>query len=45
MQDLKDLLAYTGDEDLLLATEEIKRRNNARIIFAAMYNFWQKKKN
>ena len=44
MQDLKDLLAYTGDQDLLLSTEEIKRRDNARIIFRNMYRHWQKKK-
>ena len=43
MKDLKDLLAYTGDEDLLLSTEEIKRRDNARIIFRNMYRYWQKK--
>lgn len=44
MKDLKDLLAYTGDEDLLLSTEEIKQRDNARIIFRNMYRYWQKKK-
>ena len=44
MKDLKDLLAYTGDEDLLLSTEEIKMRDNARIIFRNMYRYWQKKK-
>ena len=44
MKDLKDLLAYTGDEDLLLSTEEIKMRDNARIIFRNMYRYWQDKK-
>ena len=44
MKDLKDLLAYTGEEDLLLSTEEIKRRDNARIIFRNMYRYWQKKR-
>ena len=44
MKDLKDLLAYTGDEDLLLSTEEIKMRDNARIIFRNMYRYWQQKK-
>ena len=44
MKDLKDLLAYTGDEDLLLSTEEIQRRDNARIIFRNMYAYWQRKK-
>ena len=43
MKDLKDLLTYTGDEDLLLSTEEIRRRDNARIIFRNMYRYWQKK--
>lgn len=44
MKDLKDLLAYTGDEDLLLSTEEIKMRNNAQFIFYNMYRYWKKKK-
>jgi hypothetical protein len=44
MKDLKDLLAYTHDEDLLLSTEEINRRDNARIIFRNMYAYWQKKR-
>ena len=44
MQDLKDLLAYTNDQDLLLSTEEIERRDYGRKIFRAMYRYWQKKK-
>lgn len=44
MKDLKDLLAYTGDEDLLLSTEEIKTRNNALFIFYHMKKYWLKKK-
>lgn len=44
MQDLKDLLAYTNQTDLLLSTEEIMRRENARKIFRNMYRYWQKKK-
>ena len=44
MKDLKDLLAYTGDEDLLLSTEEIKRRNNALFILWHMKRYWLKKK-
>ena len=44
MKDLKDLLAYTNDEDLLLSTEEIQRRDNARIIFRNMYRYWQNKR-
>jgi len=44
LKDLKDLLAYTGDEDLLLSTEEIELRNKALIIYFRMYVYWQKKK-
>lgn len=40
MKDLKDLLAYTGDEDLLLSTEEEKRRNTAKFIFYYMHRYW-----
>ena len=29
---------------MLLSTEEIKRRDNARIIFRNMYRYWKKKK-
>lgn len=44
IKDLRDLLAYDGEEDLLLSTEEVKRRDMARIIFRNMYRYWQKKK-
>ncbi len=44
MKDLKDLLAYTHDENLLLSTEEINRRDKAIIIFRNMYPYWKNKR-
>ena len=43
-KDLKELLAKTGDEDLLLTTEEIRKRDNAKYLFKHMYAYWKMKK-
>ena len=40
MKDLKEILAYTNDEDLLLSTEEVTRRNYAQFIFYYMKRWW-----
>ena len=44
MKDLRDLLTITNDTDLLLSTEEIRKRNNAQFIFYYMHKFWKTKK-
>lgn len=41
---MKELLAEDGLEDLLLTTEEIRRRDNAKFIFYYWYRFWQARK-
>jgi|688.fasta_scaffold145194_2 hypothetical protein len=43
-KDLKDLLAYTGDEDLLLTSEEIRRRDCGRKVFACLFKNWMRKR-
>jgi uncharacterized protein YjiS (DUF1127 family) len=43
-KDLKDLLKYTGDEDLLMTSEEIRMRDCARKIFKLLYKNWMQKK-
>ena len=43
-KDLKEMLAKTGDEDLLLTTDEIRRRDNAKFLFRHMYAYWKMKK-
>ena len=41
---MRDLLAYTNDTDLLLSTEEIRRRDNAQFIFKHWYAYYKMKK-
>ena len=43
-KDLKDLLKYTGDEDLLMTSEEIRMRDCARKVFKLLYKNWMQKK-
>ena len=43
-KDLKDLLKYTGDEDLLLTTDEIRTRNCALRIFHLLFRNWMAKR-
>ena len=38
------MLEYTNDTDLLLTTEEIRKRDNARFIFKHMYAYYKMKK-
>lgn len=44
MKDLKDLLQRTNDTDLLLSTEDIRRRNNAQFIYYYMHKFFKQRK-
>jgi myosin heavy subunit len=39
-KDLKDLLKFTGDEDLLKSTEELRRKKAAKIVFKLLYKHW-----
>lgn len=43
-KDLKDLLKYTGDEDLLLTTDEIRMRNCKLKIFHLLFKNWMMKR-
>jgi len=43
-KDLRDMLKYTGDEDLLMTSEEIRRRDSAKMIMEHMWKYYLKKK-
>jgi len=43
-KDLRDLLKYTGDEDLLMTSEEIRIRDCAKKCFKLLYKNWMQKK-
>ena len=43
-RDLIDLLKYTGDEDLLLTSEEIRERACGMRIFVVLFKYWMRQR-